>query len=135
MARPKFAVGMPGIRKLIVTITGSVLEAFIAGTSKISMPCTGKVVGVGLNIGAVGGTYSVATLDVTKDGTSILTAAFDVAAAVGGTPIQKEGTALAAGAASVAAGAVIGLTTAVTGGTSPTWRLAVVEIDYVPLGD
>lgn len=135
MARPKFAVGMPGIRKIALALTAANLEAFVAGTRKLVMPATGKVVAVTLNVGLLGGTYNIGTVDVLDDGVSILVAAFDVAAAVAGTPINKETTALAAGAASVAKDSVLSIAAAVTTGTSPTWGCATLEIDYVPLGD
>lgn len=142
MSRPGYALGAKAggggqVKSLIVTLHGMGLIAFTALTRKIQMPETGKIVGIHFNVAAKGGTFppGAATLDILKASTSLLTAAFDCEAIVAGTPVDKEGTALSAAADSVAKDAVISLTTAVTGGTSPTWQGVDVQIDYVPLGD
>lgn len=136
MARPKYSLGMPRPQSLVVTlVSASSAQAYVAGSIKLRMPQRGKIVGITLNVGAKGGTFSVGTLDVLKTATSLLAAVFDVAAAVAGTPIDKEGTDLAAAADEVAKDETIVITAAVSGGSSPTWGLATVQIDYVPLGD
>ena len=135
MARPKFAVGTPGVRSLIITLAGVVAAAYEALTYKVIMPASGKVVGVTYNAGAKGGTFSTAALDVQDDGVSILGTTIDVAAAVAGTPVSKEGTALAAGAATVAKDSVLSIVQTVSGGSSPTHSGATLQIDYVPTGD
>lgn len=134
-ARPKYNGGSAQPRSLIISIlAGAALAAFEAHTLKFIMPCKAKIVGIRLNVGLKGGTYSVATLDVQKGGVTMLGAAFDVAASVAATPIDKEIADLAANADPVAANAELSVVTAVTGGTSPTWADATVQIDYVPLG-
>jgi hypothetical protein len=115
---------------------GQALAAYTAYAKlfNIIIPANYKVIGVTLIIGRKGGTYSVATLDVTVGGTTILGAVFDVAAAVAGTAINKEVANLAAGAASIAADAVLNVVTTESGGTSPTWGDVTLQIDVVPIG-
>lgn len=133
MARPEYALSMPGIQSMIIPIVpmAAANAAFAAHTLKVLMPVKAKIVGIGLNVGVKSGTFSTATLDVLAGATSLLAAAFDVAAATAATPIQKEDSALAAGAASVAAGTTINITTAESGGSSPVWNDVTVQIDYV----
>lgn len=139
MARPGFSMGVQGgasPRSLVVTVAQiGALVAFAAGSLKLRMPATGKVIGITMNVAARGGTHVTSTIDVTKGGTSLLAAVFDVAGATQGTPVDKEGTALAAAADVVAKDAEIAITCAESGGTSPTVRGLTVQIDYVPLGD
>jgi hypothetical protein len=142
MSRPGYSLGAKAggggqVKSLIVTLHGMGLIAFTALTRKIQMPETGKIVGIHLNVAAKGGTFppGAATLDVKDGADSVLGAAFDVEALVAGTPADKEGSDLAAAADVVAKDAVISIVTAVTGGTSPTWQGADLQIDYVPLGD
>jgi hypothetical protein len=136
MARPAFSVGSAKPQSLVVSILcGQALAAFAAHTMKVRMPQTGKVIGVTLNVGGRGGTHSTSTLDVTNAGTSLLAAAFNVTALTPGTPVDKEGAALAAAAAEVAKDAELRITTAESGGTTPTWQNVTVQIDYVPSGD
>jgi hypothetical protein len=113
------------------------LSAFAAGSVKFTMPETGKIVGLTLNVAAGGGTHSTSTIDVLEGATSLLAAVFDVAAAVAaaGTPVLKEGSAIAAAADVVLKDAVISVTAAESGGSSPTTRGLSLQIDYVPLGD
>ena len=99
------------------------------------MPCTGKVIGVTMNVAAKGGTHSVSTVDVLKGATSLLGSLIDVAGATAGTPVLREGSGLAAAADVVAKDAEIVITCAESGGTSPTVRGLTVQIDYIPLGD
>jgi len=112
------------------------LTAFTAftATGKLVLPCKAKIIGVRLNVNRKGGTFSVGTLDVLAGGVSILSAVFDVAAMVAGTPIDKEIADLTAAAAAVAANTEVTFTTAVSGGSSPTWADVTVQIDYMPLG-
>lgn len=133
MARPTYAVSMPAVQTIVIPIVpmAAANAAFAAHTLKFLMPAKAKIVGIGLNVGVKSGTYSTGTLDVLNGATSLLAAAFDVAAATAATPIQKEDTALAAGAASVAAGSTINITTAESGGSSPVWNDVTVQIDYV----
>lgn len=138
MSRPAYSLGVgPGVKTLTVTLHGMGLIAFTALTRKLQMPERGKIVGCHLNVAAKGGTFppGAATLDILDGATSILTATFDVEALVAGTPVDKEGSDLAAAADVVEKDAVLSIVTAVTGGTSPTWQGADLQIDYVPLGD
>lgn len=135
MSRPGYSQGSANVKSLIVSLVGPTLATFAALTRKIQMPETGKIIGIHLNVAGVGGTFSVGTLDVLDDGVSLLTAVFDIAAIVAGTPVDKEGSALASSGATVAKDSVIALTTAVTGGTSPTWQGADLQIDYIASGD
>ena len=135
MARTKYSLGVgKGPKSLILTLTANNLEAFIAGTLQAQMPERGKVVGIYLNVGRRGGTHSTSTLDVLAGATSLLGALFDVAGLTPGTAVAKEGANLAAAAAAVAADTVLNFTTAVSGGSSPTWGAATIQVDYVPLG-
>lgn len=135
MARPGYNLGSERPQTLLLHLTAANLEATVAGTRKIRMPQRGKIIGMTLNLGLKGGTHGTNTLDVLSGATSLLGAAFDVAAAVAGTPIDKEGTDLAAAAAEVAKDATISVAVAVSGGSSPTWGCATLQIDYVPLGN
>jgi len=122
-------------QSIVLALTAANLEATVAGTRKLRMPQRGKIIGATLNLGLKGGTHGTNTLDILSGATSLLAAAFDVAAAVAGTPIDKEGSDLAAAAADVAKDATISVAVAVSGGSSPTWGAATLQIDYVPLGD
>jgi hypothetical protein len=141
MARPSYSLGSKAggggqVKSLVVSaLCGSALAAFTAATWKLRMPEKGQIVGVTLNVGQRGGTHSTSTVQVQNAGTSVLGAAFDVAALTPGTPVDKEGANLAAAAASVAKDAELRVIVAVSGGSSPTWADATVQIDYVPLGD
>lgn len=141
MARPGFSQGVKSggggqVLSLILTIVGlEALAAFAAGSLKLRMPATGKIIGMTANVESVGGTHVTSTLDVSNGATSLLAAPFDVAAMTPGTPVDKEGSALAAGAASVAKDAELRATLATSGGTNPTVRGLTLQIDYVPLGD
>jgi hypothetical protein len=140
MARPGYSTGVKGgaqVKSLIVTLHGMGLIAFTALTRKIQMPESGKIIGVHLNVAAKGGTFppGAATLDVQDAGVSVLAVPFDVEALVAGTPVDKEGSDIAAAGDVVPKDAVISIVTAVTGGTSPTWQGADLQIDYVSLGD
>lgn len=140
MARPGYALGMQRPKSLNVALHGMGLIAFAALTRKITMPERGKIIGITLNVSAKGGTHSTSSLDVLKatvggSPTSLLTAVFDVAALTAGTKVDKEGSAIAAAGDEVAKDQELRLVTAESGGTSPTWQGADVQIDYVPLGD
>lgn len=137
MARPGLSAGQ-GLRvqSIIVTLVGAApLVAFAAHTIKLLMPQTGQFVGATLNIGTRGGTHVTSAIDVQDDGVSILAATFDVDALTPGTPVNKEGSALAAGAASVAKDSVLSIILTESGGTSPTYADATLQLDYIPLGD
>jgi hypothetical protein len=142
MARPAYSLAVKAggggqVKSLIMNLHGMGLIAYTALTRKIQMPEKGKIVGIHLNVSAKGGTFppGAATLDVQANGTTVLVAPFDVEAIVAGTPVDKEDTAIAAAGDAVAKDAVLSIVTAVTGGTSPTWQGADLQIDYVPLGD
>jgi hypothetical protein len=142
MARPGYSLATKGgggsVKTILLTLSQPMaLVAYIAGSLKFTMPETGKLIGVTLNVTAGGGTHVTSTVDVLEGATSLLTAVFDVAAAVAapGVPINKEGSALSAAADTVAKDAVISVTVAEAGGTNPTTRGLTVQIDYVPLGD
>lgn len=140
MARPGYSTGVKGgaqVKSLIVTLHGMGLIAFTALTRKIQMPESGKVIGVHLNVAAKGGTFptTAAFVDVLDGATSILATPFDVDLVTPGTPVDKEGTDIAAAGDVILKDAVVSITTAVTGGTSPTWAGADIQIDYVSLGD
>lgn len=137
MARPGYSLGI-GARpaSLIVTLAHmGPLVAFAAHTMKIRMPQRGQVIGMTLNVGTRGGTHVTSAVDVQKEGVTMLAATFDVDALTPGTPIDKEGAALAANAAEVAKDATISIVATESGGTTPTWGDAAVQIDYIPLGD
>lgn len=141
MARPGYGIGTKAggggqVKTLTLTLAHmGPLVAFAAHTMKIRMPETGKVIGMTLNVGTRGGTHVTSAVDVQKDGVTMLAAAFDIDALTPGTPIDKEGAALAANADSVAKDATVSFVATEAGGTSPTWGDATVQIDYVPLGD
>lgn len=136
MARPGYALGGGRPQSLVVSmLCGNALAAFAAHTVKLRMPQRGKVIGVFLNVGLRGGTHATSTVQVQNAGTSLLVAAFDVAALTPATPVDKEGAALAAAADDVAKDAELRIIVAESGGTSPTWADVTVQIDYVPLGD
>lgn len=143
MARPGYSLGAKAggggqVKSLIVNLHGMGLIAFTALTRKIQMPERGKIIGAHLNVAAKGGTFPAsltATVDILDGATSVLAAKFDVEAIVAGTPVDKEGTDIAAAGDVVEKDAVVSIVTAVTGGTSPTWQGADLQIDYVPLGD
>jgi hypothetical protein len=138
MSRPAISIGA-GQRpqSLVVSIgCGTPLAAFAAQTQKLRMPQKGLIVGVTLNVGQRGGTHVTSTLDIQNGVTSILAALFNVATLTPGTPVDKEGAALAAAAGVVVAkDAALSIITAQAGGTSPTWADVTVQIDYIPLGD
>lgn len=124
------------VKTINVCLAGlTALAATTAGTIKLLMPERGKIIGISLDVANRGGTHGTNTLDVLKASTSLLAALFDIAALTPGTPVHKEGTALAAAADEVAKDAVLSFTVAVSGGTSPTWAGVNVQLDYVPLGD
>jgi hypothetical protein len=137
MTRPAFSLGVnQKVNSLVVSIlAGQALATFVAHTAKVIMPQTGKIIGITLNVGLRGGTHSTSTVDVLAGATSLLAALFNVTSLTPGTPVNKEGSALAAGADSVAKDTVLSITSAESGGTSPTWADVTVQIDYVPLGD
>lgn len=136
-ARPVYNLGTNQPRSLLFTaLQFATLQAFIANAAngKLVLPSRAQIIGVRLNINRKGGTFSVATLDVLAGGVSILAAPFDVAAAVAGTPIDKEIASLTAASQNLAANTQITFTTTESGGTTPTWADVSVQIDYVPLG-
>lgn len=139
MARPGYSLAVKGgggqVKSLNVTLAGLVAAAFGAATFKLRMPEKGTIVGITLNVGARGGTHNTSTIDVLNGTTSLLAAVFNVATLTPGTPVDKEGTALAAGVGSVAKDAELRITSAESGGTSPTVTAVTVQIDYIPLGD
>lgn len=135
MARPAVSAGL-GVKpqSLIVSLAAlGALSAFAAATMKLRAPQRMKVIGVTLNVAARGGTHVTSALDVTDDGTSILAAAFDVDALTPGTPVDKEGSALASAADDIAKDSEIRITATESGGTAPTWQGATLQIDYLPL--
>jgi len=140
MARPGYSLGVKSgggqVKSLMVTLAHmGPLVAFAAHSMKVRMPETGAIIGMTFNVGTRGGTHVTSALDVLNGAVSLLAATFDVDALTPGTPIDKEGSALAAGAASVAKDSTLVFTTSESGGTSPTWGDATLQIDYVPLGD
>lgn len=140
MSRPGYALGTKGgggqVKTLIVPLSSFNLEAFVAGTAKVKMPESGQIIGIDLNVGGRGGTFATGTVDVLSGATSLLTAVFDVAAMTPGTAVVKEAAAFSAtGLAVVAKDATLSVTAAVSGGSSPTWGRANVQIDYLPTGD
>ena len=134
MARPAYSLGGPQIKSLIVSIAGMTLEALVARTTKIAMPEKAKIVAITLNVAAKGGTPGTDTLDVLATSTSLLAAVFNLNTIVAGTPVEKVSTALSSAADAVAKDTVISITTAQSGGSSPTIAAATVQIDYVPVG-
>lgn len=139
MARPAVSIGNP-IRPQSIILSllgGAALTAFPpVNGAKFLMPQTGEIIGVTVNVGSKGGTHSVSTLDLqTNAGATMLASLLDIAALTAGTPVSKEGAALAAAAASVAKDTVMKLVWNQSGGTSPTWTDVTVQIDYIPLGD
>ncbi len=136
MARPGYSNALPGPRSIVITLKDSnALAAFGAGTRKFRMPGRAKIIGVTINLQGKGGTYVTATIDIQDDGVSILTAPQSIAAAVAGTPIDVEGSGLAAGAADVRKDSVMSIVMAEAGGTAPTWQGADLQIDWMPLAD
>jgi len=137
MARPAFSLAVGRVNTIgpITLAAMGPLVAFAAHTAKVRMPETGKIIGMTLNVGVKGGTHVDSSVDVLDDGVSLLAAVFDVDALTAGTPVDKEGTALAGGAASVAKDSVLSIVLAEAGGTAPTYSDATLQIDYVSLGD
>lgn len=140
MARPAYSLGAKAggggqVKSLVVCLKDNVSGAFGAVTRKLQMPESGKIIGIHLNVAGRGGTHSTSTLDVLAGATSLLGAVFNVASLTPGTPVDKEGSDLSAAAASVAKDTVLSFTTAESGGSSPTFQGADVQVDYVPLGD
>jgi len=135
-ALPKYSKAAAVVQSLIFGIAQGVpLTAFEAHTIKFTMPQRGKILGVRLNVGLRGGTFNVGTVDVKAAGTSILTAAFDVAALTPATPVDKEIADLSAtGLALIEANTEMTIVVAVTTGTSPTWADVTVQIEYLPYG-
>ncbi len=133
MARPVQNLGNPPILSIVVSLAGPALVAFADLTKQVRLPQRGKIVGVDLNVAGRGGTHSTSTVDLKVGSTSLLAAAFDVAALTPGTVVTKESAALAAGAADVAAG-MLNIVIDEGSGSSPTWQGADLQIDYVPLG-
>ncbi len=101
------------------------------------MPWTGLLMGATLNVGTRGGTHVTSTLDVQVGGVSIFAATFNVQALTPGTIVLKEGAAAfsATGLAAIAKDAVISIITVESGGTSPTWADATLQLDFAPVGD
>src|SRR5687767_6681124 len=111
MARPTYSQGMATVKSLTITVAQlGALVAFIAGSLKFRMPEQGKIIGITMNAAAKGGTHVTSTIDVLEGATSLLTAVFDVAAHTAGTPVDKEGSALAAAADVVAKDAELVIT-------------------------
>lgn len=135
MARPAVSAGIGrSVQTIVVTLAQmGALVAFSAMSLKVRMPVRAKIVGVSLNVAARGGTHSASAVDVSNGATSLLAAAFDIDALTPGTIVDKEGSALAAGADDVAKDSEIRFTSTESGGTSPTWQGATVQIDYIPL--
>lgn len=137
MSRPGYSTGIKGagIKTLLIPfLHAGPLVTWAAHTLKFRAPESGIVVGVTVNVEAKGGTHSVSTLDVKQGSTSLLAAAFDIFAAVAGTPIDKEGATLAT-TPTFAKDATLSIVTTESGGTSPTAQGVTVQIDYVPTGD
>jgi hypothetical protein len=135
MARPAYSAGSRGVRTLTVSLHGMGLIAFAALTRKIAMPERGIIIAITLNVAARGGTHGTSTVDVLSGASSLLTALFNVAGLTPGTPVEKLAADLtAAGVAAIAKDAVLSIVTAESGGTSPTWQGADLQIDYVPIG-
>lgn len=141
MARPGFGLGTKAggggqVKSLIVSLHGMGLIAFAALTRKIAMPESGTIIAITLNVAARGGTHSTSTLDVKAGATSLLSVLFDVAGLTPGTPVEKLAANLTAtGQAAIAKDTILSLITAESGGSSPTWQGADLQIDYVPTGD
>jgi hypothetical protein len=109
--------------------------AFAAHTLKFNLPERGQIIGIRVAVGLKGGTFSTATLDIKVGSTSILVAPFDIAAAVAGTPIDKEIAALTAGSQNIARNAEMSIVLAESGGSSPVWSDVVIQIHYQALGE
>ena len=136
MSRQGYSLGVKSVLTMIIPLKDAVSGAFATQTRKFTMPCTAKIVAIGLNVAARGGTHSTSTVDVKKTSTSLLAAVFDVAALTPGTIVSKESSStLASAADSVAKDQVISIISTESGGTSPTWAGADLQIDYIPLGD
>lgn len=137
MARPAYSlgIGVGGRAKTLnyCLLMGAALTAFITAITFIKqrIPQSGTIIGMTLNVGVKGGTFSVGTLTVANNGVTV--AVFDVAAAVAGTPIDKEGANLAA--TNLVKDNLISVVSAESGGTSPTWSNVLLSIDYIPTGD
>jgi hypothetical protein len=133
MARPGYSLGISsGVKSLLLTLAHiGPLVAFSAMTLKVRMPESGVIVGVTFNVAAKGGTHSNSALAVQNAGNVVAT--IDVDAAVAGTPSDVEGSSLAN--TTIVKDAVLSFVTTESGGTSPTWQGATVQVDYVRSGD
>lgn len=134
MSRPGYALGMERPQSIVVQIAGVVSAAFAALTFKVKMPQKAKIIGIDLNVAARGGTHSTSTIDVKAGSTSLLATPFDVAAMTPATAVVKESTALSSAADSVAKDETISVILAESGGSSPVFTGASIQIDYIPLG-
>lgn len=139
MARSKFPLAAKSPVVLNVSaLVGAALTTFATdtGLAQAFAPFRCKVVAVTLNVASKGGTHSTSTLNVAAGANGILTTAFDVAALTGGTAVEKTGSGLVSTYADeVAAGTPFVVSTAESGGTSPTWKGVTVQIEVVPLGE
>ncbi len=138
MARTEYSLASGGPRTVVLTaLAGAALTAFAAKNGFITFraPRKMQITAITLNVNQRGGTHSTSTLDVLAGATSLLGAVFNVASLTPGTPVDKEDNAgaLSAAAAAVAKDTLIKVTTAESGGTSPTWADVTVQIDYIPL--
>lgn len=141
MARPGFSLGTKSggggqVKSLIVCLHGMGLIAVAAHIRKIAMPESGKIIAVTLNVAARGGTHVTTTVSLKSGSTELLTTLFDAAGLTPATPVEKLTADLTAtGQAVIAKDAVLSVTVAESGGTSPTWQGVDLQIDYVPVGD
>lgn len=138
MARTEYSLASGGPRTVVLTaLAGAALTAFAAKTGFIQFraPRKMQITAITLNVNQRGGTHSTSTLDVLAGATSLLASVFNVATLTPGTPVDKEDNAgaLSAAAAAVAKDTLIRVSTAESGGTSPTWADVTVQIDFIPL--
>jgi hypothetical protein len=137
MSRPAYSAGI-GLRPQSIIITThqlAALAAFAAGAIKFTMPQSGTIIGITMNVAEKGGTHGTSTVDVKAGDDSVLGSVIDVAGATAGTPVLVEGDDLADAAVDIAKDTEMSVVLAVSGGSSPTARGLTVQIDYIPTGD
>lgn len=136
MARPEYnlAAGVP-MTFTFAVLAGAALTAFAAKTGFIQFraPRKMKIIGITLTVNQRGGTHSASALNVLAGGTTVLAATFSVNGLTPGTPVDKEGSDLAAAADAIAKDTLVTVNLTESGGTSPTWADVTLQIDAIPL--
>lgn len=134
MAAPSVSAAIAPLIPIVLHLTGQ-FTASAAAIAEFRLPQGCRIVRIGASAQAKGGTHGTTTLDVTKGGTSVLSAAIDLKTAAAGA--WTEGTLAKAATADVGVDAAkeaeMQVNLVVTGGTSPTIDNVTVQIDICPV--